>query len=365
MNRYVLLGLTTFSLVLITAYPASADNCGSLSDCYYVARAAVIAAAALSTLAAVLLGLSAITYEREPQRQESIPWWQSPFKHTVGFVVGLFDSLKETVKGLFDLGVYASEWLIDPGNNAQRLSDLKDGVAQLTTREGLQAVWDGLKRPIEEAWERGAYGEAMGRVAGLAGQFLIGPKGMQGLVKGGTAAVGKEAPYLSRLHRDLINDLKLERPELKHIPTDELAAVRGYTSADYERINNALRNQDVDELAQLDDYIKKASAGLQKLPDYKGLVTSGLDLTPEQASIYRPGNIVNHNGFTSSASNPQRSYLGNTKFVIESSSGKDISFLSGNPWETEILFPPNTKFEVISSQQNPYGVQEIYMKEVK
>jgi hypothetical protein len=72
-----------------------------------------------------------------------------------------------------------------------------------------------------------------------------------------------------------IENLKLKHPELKTILTEDLVAVRGYTSSDYSMLNTALRNGDPVELARLNAYIRTAESGLSQLPSYKGSVFRG------------------------------------------------------------------------------------------
>jgi hypothetical protein len=162
-----------------------------------------------------------------------------------------------------------------------------------------------------------------------------------------------------------IERLKLKQPELKNIPTEDLVAVRGYTSSDYAEINRALRSGDPAELKRLDAYIKAAESGLNQLPSYRGEVFRGTDLPPEVASKYKAGEVVTEDAFTSTSAEFGREFSGNTQFIIESQNGKRIDYLSEFPSETEVLFAPNSQFKVLEVEVDPStGRRQIMMNEV-
>lgn len=75
-----------------------------------------------------------------------------------------------------------------------------------------------------------------------------------------------------------IETIKPKRMELKDIATEDLVAIKGYTSDDYKMLNNALRSGDEKELKRLDPYIKVAESGLRQLPSFKGTVFRGTNL---------------------------------------------------------------------------------------
>jgi hypothetical protein len=169
------------------------------------------------------------------------------------------------------------------------------------------------------------------------------------------------AEYAQEMER-----LKVQRPELRNIPTEDLVAVRGYTSSDYRMINKALRSGNPEELARLDAYIKTAESGLNQLPSHEGQVFRGTNLKPEVAVSYSPGEIVTERAFLSSSVSKNSAFAGNTEFIIESSNGKRISFLSEFPKEEEVLFSPGTRFKVLLVDENPItGVRKVIMDELR
>ena len=69
--------------------------------------------------------------------------------------------------------------------------------------------------------------------------------------------------------------------------------------------------------------------------------------------------------FTSSSATEEAAFSGNTRFLIKSETGKDISVLSNFQSEKEILFTPHTQFKVLSVETNPKtGLREIFMIEI-
>jgi hypothetical protein len=119
-------------------------------------------------------------------------------------------------------------------------------------------------------------------------------------------------------YAEKIEQLKLTYPELRNIPTEDLVAVRGYTSDDYRMLNKALRSGDPEELARLNAYIKAAESGLSQLPSYNGNVFRGTNLSPELAAKYKPGEIVTEEAFFSTSAEMGKEFPGNTKFFIKS-----------------------------------------------
>jgi ADP-ribosyltransferase exoenzyme len=151
---------------------------------------------------------------------------------------------------------------------------------------------------------------------------------------------------------------------LQGIPTEELVAIRGYSSEGYLPINKALRGRDPALLREYEPYIGAAKSGLEKLPDYEGTVYRGTYLDPNLLAAYHPGAVVTERGFTSTSASPASSYGGNAQYFINSRHGKDVSQVSASPKEREVLFPPGTKFQVVHIKRGLSGLTKIYMREL-
>jgi Domain of unknown function (DUF4157)/Bacterial protein of unknown function (DUF922)/NAD:arginine ADP-ribosyltransferase len=160
-----------------------------------------------------------------------------------------------------------------------------------------------------------------------------------------------EARYAE--YEQAINAIKAQHPELAKLPTEDLIAIRGYTAEDYAQLNSALRSGDPKELARLQDYIQKATGGLNSLPPVKARVNRAVSLTPDMRAPYQPGAVVTESAFISASMRGGKYQRGgNTVMIIESTSGRDISAIARHVTEKEVLFMPGTRFQVTSVEMN-------------
>jgi len=143
-----------------------------------------------------------------------------------------------------------------------------------------------------------------------------------------------------------------EHPSPEDIPEEALVAVRGYITADFARIDAALRRLDEAELKELDAYIRLATYGLFHLPSFRGVVYRGCNLSRETLSHYIPGTVVFEHAFISATANPARRFPGNTTFVIASINGRDVSMLADDPEEREVVFFTGTRFKVLKTERD-------------
>ncbi len=117
--------------------------------------------------------------------------------------------------------------------------------------------------------------------------------------------------------------------------------------------------------AQTAKRIQAVSDDLATLPPVKGPVFRGTHLEPDQIASYKPGEVVEEKAFTSTSTDPDKAFGGNTKFFIQSETGTDVASFSQVPDESEILFDRGTTFKVLENQFNPAtGKTEIYLREV-
>ncbi|HET9171519.1 MAG TPA: ADP-ribosyltransferase domain-containing protein [Actinospica sp.] len=167
--------------------------------------------------------------------------------------------------------------------------------------------------------------------------------------------------------RDLkfVQDLKAKRPDLQHIPDEDLVAVRGYTGNEfYKPMNAALRNNDAAGLAAYDAHIRVTTSGLNQLPKTPGTFYRGMTIKPGEldgvTSKYEPGQITTEPSFVSTGN----AFSGNVHFTAQSVNGRDVSYLSHYPGEAEVLYPPGTQFMVNSKIEPNPGNWEINMDNV-
>ncbi|AYF76581.1 hypothetical protein D7D52_25310 [Nocardia yunnanensis] len=163
------------------------------------------------------------------------------------------------------------------------------------------------------------------------------------------------------------NDIPESEPE--SLTVEEHEALHRYTDPDanvFSDLNHRLRNNlelDPDQQRLAADI----SSGLEKLPSFDGTVWRGTHLSPEELARYVPGAKVTEPSFTSSSRDPRRIFTSNVEFVIHSESGRDISAISARPGEKEVLFKPDTTFEVRGVVHDPnaglLGRTRVYLYE--
>lgn len=143
-----------------------------------------------------------------------------------------------------------------------------------------------------------------------------------------------------------------EYPELSNITVEEYLAINRYSQYDYAPINGAFRTGDKTELERWGSHIRLANQGLNKLPAYVGIVHRCVE-SGQFLDGYIPGKTIIEKSFTSTSQDLRstRSF-GKTRFEIISKTGRDIKSCSAMQSvaarEKEVLFAPNTKFEVTS-----------------
>jgi hypothetical protein len=149
-----------------------------------------------------------------------------------------------------------------------------------------------------------------------------------------------------------IEDIKARDPAYQGIPTEDLAAIRGYTGDEfYRQMNQGMREGDLALLERYDPHIRTITSGLDKLPAYEGVVGRGITINDPAVlqnlvNRYEPGQIVREPSFVSTDT---RAYFpGNVQFEIVSRAGRDVSDLSRHAsTETEVLFAPGSSFQVL------------------
>lgn len=141
----------------------------------------------------------------------------------------------------------------------------------------------------------------------------------------------------------------------------EITLIYHYTESGYENTNEVLiQNKGVITTP----YAQFLADTLQKLPDYQDVVFRGTTLIPSQKQRYMVANqqniLVTEPLFLSTSRSEIIANLfskGNTLFTIFSKTGKQIEKfskfgLSSGQNEKEVLFLPNTKFEVLDVTQS-------------
>ena len=157
-------------------------------------------------------------------------------------------------------------------------------------------------------------------------------------------------------------------PLLANTSQEQVAAMIGYTSSDYQILNAALRSKDPVELARLKPYIDNANAGLASLPNYSGPVYRGIDSTrmpPDVVAQYlKPGEVITERAYVSTSYVAGANFPGDLQLTVMSKTGKQIDFLSMYAGEKEVLFAPGTSFKVLSVTDIGGGKKSIKLMEM-
>ncbi len=147
----------------------------------------------------------------------------------------------------------------------------------------------------------------------------------------------------------------------KKLEVAELAAIYGYTTADFTPVGNLLRaKQDTqqerdalkDQLAKYGEYIDAAKAGLAKLPVYtgQGAIRCTKSLWQETIDQIAKTGVHVEKSFMSVGKQKVPGF-GNIEWHFEKiKTGKDITMFSLHQTEGEVLFPPNSRFKFVRGE---------------
>ncbi len=250
------------------------------------------------------------------------------------------------------------------------------------TREFLRGTADDLKAYFAKTQEAASIG-AFASAGGVANaDVATGNTGLRasavshGQANGGASELAdgdldtfrkQQGPLAVEAKAKEYGQRLFEYPELSGLTVEEYLAINRYSQHDYAPINGAFRADDTNTTELWGSHIRLAIRGLHKLPVHEGIVYRAVN-DGEFLGNYTPGKTVVEKGFTS-ASQDLRSTLsfGNTRFEIQSKTGRDIkscsAMQSAAAREKEVLFEPNTKFEVVDRFEKD-GATVIHLKEV-
>lgn len=153
---------------------------------------------------------------------------------------------------------------------------------------------------------------------------------------------------------------------------EEIAALSIYTTGYFLNQNKTLRGEPLNKESmsrydQTKDKInqtnKMAIAALNSMPDFNGTVYRGANLPQSIIDQYKPGEMIQEKGFVSTSQTKKAAYNGNTRFIIASKTGTDISKISAYEKEKEVVMKPNTAFKVLKKKARG-GITTIYLEEI-
>ena len=131
----------------------------------------------------------------------------------------------------------------------------------------------------------------------------------------------------------------------------EASSIIQYTGGDFQTLNPLLRSKVPPKSAIV--YRDHMNRALEKLPSYQGIVKRGIWPFPDWEKVYFQDGIVEEKAFVSTTSDQNmKEFDAPIRFLIHSRNGKDISRLTQNPNEKEVLFKAGSRFRVISVERN-------------
>ncbi len=162
---------------------------------------------------------------------------------------------------------------------------------------------------------------------------------------------------------------KKSSPDFENLTDDEIVALHAYTGKYYRKINPRLRgDKSID--ANWDTVADDANSALEKLGRVEGRTHQGTTFRGiEQMSdadvnkLFNVGEDFSDPAFMSSSPVETNAFKGDVKLTIDSKTSVKVDDLSAIPQETEVLFKPNSKFNVIDKLQDENGVWQITMRE--
>lgn len=170
---------------------------------------------------------------------------------------------------------------------------------------------------------------------------------------------------LAKAEAILKKSIKVEHTALCGLSLLELFSIKAYTGNLSREINSALRDKNYFPEARKNytPYVETLKGALAKLKDYDQTVTRGVNYTPADWEKHEKGELLTYDAFTSTSRLPIFDHT-NTRLIIRSKSGKYIAPFSSHFNEEEILFSPDTQFQVLDKKIEA-GKMTITLEEVK
>lgn len=152
----------------------------------------------------------------------------------------------------------------------------------------------------------------------------------------------------------------------------EINAIGGYKNASYSPIDLALRDAKGDPNSYSYQWAARYTApidtGLSKLPNYIGTVYRGVKLPSDELAKYVTGATVTDYAYISTNKDgfhPKYISDGETLFIMESKTGKDITDFPNGAYENEVLFKHDTRFRVEGRSRDGEGRTVIRLLEME
>lgn len=139
-----------------------------------------------------------------------------------------------------------------------------------------------------------------------------------------------------------VEQLKRSRPELRHIPAEDLAALRAYTDGHRDLVQDALHGDQVPANPLGLSFAKAVASALHALPPayiHQGPAFTRLDA--EAGLPLKPGEVRTEWQFLGAS---QARAAGHPAMQTQSLSARNIAAFAARPQDQELVFPPGTSF---------------------
>lgn len=157
--------------------------------------------------------------------------------------------------------------------------------------------------------------------------------------------------------------LQREHPEVRHIPAEDLAALRAFTGPHRELVQDALLGEGVPANPLGLSFAKAVVSALHALPaacTHAGTVFTQADATADLArATHLPGQVrTEWQFFAASQARETGSQAGRVAWQTQALDAKNIAPFSVRPQDQELLFPPGTRFETTGAAHAKAGTGE-------
>ena len=160
-------------------------------------------------------------------------------------------------------------------------------------------------------------------------------------------------------------------PVKSTIGRDEKNAINDYTGDHFQKVNAYLRQGQSGDKT-LERMTGQIDAGLSKLPEhdgpaYRSFTVDDPKLKAGLIDQLQPGKIYSDLSYQSASAKPRGfSAMGKDAIAMEiHGGGHDVSGVSNNPLEREILFPRGMKFKVVSAETGKTGEHKVILEPIK
>lgn len=172
---------------------------------------------------------------------------------------------------------------------------------------------------------------------------------------------------------DMVNRMaKTAGEPFTSLTEEQLVAINQYTRGAYVQVNEELwtGGMKIDPWTTHSQETYQAISeltkqGLQRLPPTQGTVWRGEPAISGWTDTLKPGAVVDVKGFWSSSAGKHQAFEEKTLWMLKSKTGRNVAPLSAyEVRESEVLFPPGTKWRITSVEKLANGRRLVAAEEL-